>query len=135
MLDRAATRRGWKREVMSPAYAAMVHRLFAVGFSDAQCGLKVICREAAAQLLPTVAEDGWFFDSELLVLVERADWRILDVPVSWVGRKERRVRLISTILGDLQGLLRLRRNLRRNTSRSASGQWVLNWTDGCGTPG
>jgi hypothetical protein len=84
-----------------------------VGFSDAQCGFKVIRREAAEQLLPMVEDEGWFFDTELLVLAERSGLRILDVPVPWVERKETRVELLSTILADLKGLLSLRRRLRR----------------------
>jgi hypothetical protein len=72
----------------------------------------VIRREAAERLLPLVKDEGWFFDTELLVLAERSGLRILDVPVPWVERKETRVELLPTILGDLKGLLSLRRRLR-----------------------
>jgi hypothetical protein len=113
LLNPASTQRGLKREVMSRVYSTLVHRLFGVGFSDAQCGFKVIRREAAEQLLPMVEDEGWFFDTELLVLAERSGLRILDVPVPWVERKETRVELLSTILADLKGLLSLRRRLRR----------------------
>jgi glycosyltransferase involved in cell wall biosynthesis len=113
LLNPASTKRGLKREVMSRVYSTMVRRLFGVGFSDAQCGFKVIRREAAEQLLPMVEDEGWFFDTELLVLAERSGLRILDVPVPWVERKETRVELLSTILADLKGLLSLRRRLRR----------------------
>ena len=47
-------------------------RRAAVRFSDAQCGFKAVRRDAAQQLLPLVEDTGWFFDTELLVLAERA---------------------------------------------------------------
>lgn len=112
LLNPGSTQRGLKREVMSRVYSTMVRRLFDIGFSDAQCGFKMIRRAAAEQLLPLVRDDGWFFDTELLVLAERNGFRILDVPVPWVERKETRVELLPTILADLKGLLTLRRRLR-----------------------
>ena len=45
---------------------------------------KAIRADAAAQLLPMIEDTGWFFDTELLVLAQRADLRIHEVPVDWV---------------------------------------------------
>ena len=50
-------------------------------FSDAQCGFKAIRRDQARALLPLTQETGWFFDTELLVLAERAGLRIHEIPV------------------------------------------------------
>ena len=41
-------------------------------FSDAQCGFKAIRADVARALLPLVEDNNWFFDTELLVLAERA---------------------------------------------------------------
>jgi glycosyltransferase involved in cell wall biosynthesis len=113
LLNPTTTRRGLKREVMSRVYAMLVKRLFRVGFSDPQCGLKAIRREALERLLPVVQDDGWFFDTELLVLAERCGLRIFDVAVPWIERRETRVDLMPTILADLKGLFHLRQRLRR----------------------
>ncbi len=118
LLNPASTRRGLKREMMSRVYTALVHTFFSVGFSDPQCGFKIIRRETAEWLLPIVTDNGWFFDTELLVLAERDGWRILDVPAPWVERKETRVELFPTILADIKGLLSLRWRLRRPPLRS-----------------
>ena len=40
-------------------------------FSDAQCGFKAMRAEVARQLVPIVEDNGWFFDTELLVVAER----------------------------------------------------------------
>jgi hypothetical protein len=65
-----------------------------VGFSDAQCGFKAIRRDVAHRLLPLVEDTGWFFDTEPLVLAERAGGRIHEVPVDWVDDPDSRVELL-----------------------------------------
>ena len=63
---------------------AAARRPCAPRFSDAQCGFKAIRADVARALLPLVEDTGWFFDTELLVLAERAGLRIHEVPVDWV---------------------------------------------------
>ena len=59
--------RGPKRELISRAYNRLLHVALRARFSDAQCGFKAVRREVAGELLPVVRDDGWFFDTELLV--------------------------------------------------------------------
>ena len=51
-------------------------------------------------------DTGWFFDTELLVLAERAGLRIHEVPVDWVDDPDSRVDIVATAIADLQGHLR-----------------------------
>jgi putative flippase GtrA len=60
-------------------------------------------------LLPLVEDTGWFFDTELLVLAQRAGLRIHEVPVDWVDDPDSRVDLVATALEDLRGIARLAR--------------------------
>ena len=62
-----------------------------------------------AQLLPHVADTGWFFDTELLVLAERSGLRIHEVPVDWVDDPDSRVDIVATAAADLKGIGRLLR--------------------------
>ena len=55
---------------------------------------------------------GWFFDTELLVLAERAGFRIHEVPVDWVDDADSRVDIVSTARDDLRGVWRLRSRSR-----------------------
>ena len=56
---------------------------------------------------PLVEDDGWFFDTELLVLAERNGLRIHEVPVDWVDDPDSRVAIVATALADLRGVARL----------------------------
>ena len=107
--------RGPKREAISRCYNALLRSTLAVGFSDAQCGFKAVRRDVAERLLPLVQDSGWFFDTELLVIAERAGLRIHEVPVDWVDDPDSRVDLLSTALADLRGIARIGRALSRGT--------------------
>ncbi|MGW3286147.1 glycosyltransferase [Streptomyces sp. NPDC001002] len=107
--------RGPKREAISRCYNALLRSTLAVGFSDAQCGFKAVRRDVAERLLPLVRDSGWFFDTELLVIAERAGLRIHEVPVDWVDDPDSRVDLLSTALADLRGIARIGRELARGT--------------------
>ncbi|HEY3614436.1 MAG TPA: bifunctional glycosyltransferase family 2/GtrA family protein [Gaiellales bacterium] len=111
--------RGPKREVISRCYNAILHVVLRARFSDAQCGFKAIRADCARELLPLVHDRAWFFDTELLVLAERAGLRIHEVPVDWVDDPDSRVDIVSTALADLRGVARLAREMRATRSALA----------------
>ncbi|MEU3773540.1 bifunctional glycosyltransferase family 2/GtrA family protein [Streptomyces sp. NPDC032472] len=103
--------RGTKREFISRAYNLLLRSSLSARFSDAQCGFKAIRREVAERLLPLVEDTGWFFDTEMLVLAERAGLRIHEVPVDWVDDPDSTVHLGRTAVEDLKGVWRVGRAL------------------------
>jgi glycosyltransferase involved in cell wall biosynthesis len=109
------------RELISRAYSLIFRSMFLTGFLDAQCGFKAISRRAAQDLLPLVKDNGWFFDSELLILAESNGYRIKEIPVRWTDDPDSRVRIVRTAYEDMKGLLRLRFGGLRRASRHLSG--------------
>jgi putative flippase GtrA len=105
--------RGPKREVISRCYNVLLRTALATQFSDAQCGFKAIRADRARELLPMVQDNGWFFDTELLVLAERSGMRIHEVPVDWIDDPDSRVDIMQTAIADLRGIARLTRDLAR----------------------
>ena len=103
--------RGPKRELISRAYNLILRGSLRARFSDAQCGFKAIRGDVADRLLPLVEDTGWFFDTELLVLAERAGLRIHEVPVDWVDDADSRVDIWRTAVEDLRGVWRVGRAL------------------------
>ena len=99
--------RGPKRELISRAYNAILRTALRARFSDAQCGFKAVRRDALPALLAEVRDDGWFFDTELLVLAQRQGLRIHEVPVDWIDDPDSRVAIVRTALDDLRGVARL----------------------------
>ena len=99
--------RGPKREVISRCYNLLLKATLRNGFSDAQCGFKAVRSDVATRLVPLIEDDGWFFDTELLVLAEHNGMRVHEVPVDWVDDPDSRVHLVGTARSDLKGIARM----------------------------
>lgn len=103
--------RGAKRELISRSYNLILRASLQARFSDAQCGFKAMRTDVARELLPLVQDTGWFFDTELLVIAEKAGLRIHEVPVDWVDDPDSSVNIVDTAVKDLQGCWRVGRAL------------------------
>ncbi len=99
--------RGPKREFISRMYNFLLRATLHNSFSDAQCGFKAMRAEAARQLVPLVEDNGWFFDTELLVLAERNGLRVHEVAVDWVDDAGSTVDIVRTARDDLKGIVRM----------------------------
>jgi glycosyltransferase involved in cell wall biosynthesis len=102
------TKRCFKRELTSRVYNLIVKCILFTKFSDAQCGFKAVTRDVVKTIVPQVKDQGWFFDTELMVLAEKQGLRIKDIPVTWIEDDDSRVKIIQTAIQNIKGLLRLR---------------------------
>ena len=109
--------RGPKRELISRGYNLMLRALFATQVRDSQCGFKAVRSDVARHLLPVIGDDGWFFDTELVLLAERNGLRIHQVPVDWVDDADTRVEVLRTSIDDVRGSLRLLRSFAMGRGR------------------
>jgi putative flippase GtrA len=105
--------RGPKREFISRCYNLVLRTALRASFSDAQCGFKAMRRDVAQKLLPLIEDTSWFFDTELLVLAQRADMRIHEVPVDWTDDPGTTVDIVATATEDMRGVMRLIRGFTR----------------------
>jgi putative flippase GtrA len=99
--------RGPKRELISRGYNAILRTTLRARFTDAQCGFKAVRADVLGRLVGDVRDEGWFFDTELLVLAQRRGLRIHEVPVDWVDDPDSRVDIARTAWDDLRGVARL----------------------------
>ncbi|ADJ47420.1 glycosyl transferase [Amycolatopsis mediterranei S699] len=105
----ARTVRGAKREFISRSYNGIIRLTHGARFSDAQCGFKAARTDVIRPLLDRVADDSWFFDTELLLVAEHNGLRVHEVPVDWVEDTDTRVDVAGTALDDIRGLIRVAR--------------------------
>ena len=99
--------RSLKREIISRVYNLLIKIFFQTKFSDAQCGFKAITKRAACQLIPLIEDNEWFMDSELLIIAEKAGFKIYEEAVIWRDDPGTTVKILPTAIGDLKGLWRL----------------------------
>lgn len=95
------------REIMSRGYSFLFRSLFWTSFRDAQCGFKAIKNSVAKKVLREVEDTGWFFDSELLIIADKAGFKISEIPIVWRDDPGSTVKVAKTAWGDIEGLLRL----------------------------
>ncbi|MBI4498002.1 MAG: glycosyltransferase family 2 protein [Chloroflexi bacterium] len=81
------------RRVLGKLYHLAVEALAVRGIADTQCGFKALTREAAQALCSAQHLTGWVFDTEILYLAQRWNYRIAQVPITWsnVGGSRMRV--------------------------------------------
>ncbi|MBV8445633.1 MAG: glycosyltransferase, partial [Candidatus Dormibacteraeota bacterium] len=123
LVDGAHVRRSLRREVISRCYNRIVRRRLGLRLRDAQCGFKAMRADIARALLPRVADDGWFFDTELLHRAQQDGVAVAELPVTWTEDPRSSVKVVRTARDDLRGIRRLRaeiapvRSLRREVLR------------------
>lgn len=108
LMRESVTTRSLNREIVSRGYNLILKLVLRNSFSDAQCGFKAVSRTVVDHIVPHVQDQSWFFDTELLVLSERAGYRIQEIPVVWTEDDDSRVKVIRTGWDDLKGVFRLR---------------------------
>lgn len=103
--------RGARREFISRSYNLILRGSLGARFSDAQCGFKAIRSDIAHALLPCTVDASWFFDTELLVIADRAGLRVAEVPVDWTDDPDSSVDVVRTSIDDLKGIVRIGRDM------------------------
>jgi len=98
MLSESNVERSGTRHTASKTYNFMVRALLGSKVKDHQCGFKAFRREPLLQLLDEVGASHWFWDTELLVRAYRRGYKIKEIPVSWTGGRETKVRLLEDSL-------------------------------------
>ena len=60
------------------------------------------------QIIDKCKDIGWFFDTEILFRAQKNNLSICEVPVRWVDDRDSKVDIISTVIKDIKGLIRLK---------------------------
>ena len=95
-----------RRSVPSLGFNLAVRLLLGSTIRDHQCGFKALSREAFEELRPVVADEHWFWDTELLVRAQRRGLRIEEFAVDWEARGDSKVDLARDVVGMGREILR-----------------------------
>jgi glycosyltransferase involved in cell wall biosynthesis len=108
--------RGLKRTIISKGYIFLLRIFIGAKISDAQCGFKAIGKKVREQILPSMNPDNWgysawFFDTELMIVGQKAGFKIKEIPVKWTDDPGSTVHVFRDAYEDIRGIIRL--NLTR----------------------
>ncbi|MBC8126119.1 MAG: glycosyltransferase [Gloeobacteraceae cyanobacterium ES-bin-144] len=112
------------RIVYSP-FRSLVHHGFLIATRlilnlqclDPQCGVKILHAAQYRKISPRLMENGYSFDSELLVNLRASGAGWSEIPINWVEKKGGKVKPLKDAWGMLVALVRIRlRSLRSTTT-------------------
>ncbi|MBI5664165.1 MAG: glycosyltransferase [Nitrospirae bacterium] len=112
------TTRCLKREFVSRSYNTVIKLSLGTRFKDAHCGFKTGRRDVVQKILPYIADNEWFFDTEFLFYGEKLGHRIVEIPVTWIEDPDTKAKIFKDAYDDLRGLYRLRFHNRLNSGRN-----------------
>jgi glycosyltransferase involved in cell wall biosynthesis len=114
----ARVNREFYRRFTSVILNLIIRLMFGSCIKDTPCGFKFFRRKIIEQIAPLVKDRRWTFDTELLILAERAGFKIKEIPVKWEEKGERksRVSIYPTASGYLKKLWEIRKRLSAGNS-------------------
>ena len=98
------------RKRIGRIYSRMIRLMFKVDLYDFQCGCKVFHRKIWESI--PLYEEGFAFDTELLVKSAYKGFKIKEVPVSWTNDTNSKVDPFSDSILMIKSLFRLRKELK-----------------------
>lgn len=97
------------RILTSKVYNFLARLILNHKFRDLQCGFKAFKKEVFYRIKPLLYDDGWFFDTELVILAKIFKYRIKEIPVEWqenrLTKRKSKINLIKDSLSFLKNLL------------------------------
>lgn len=110
LMSESITDRSFFRELSSRIYNYISRLILKHPFLDLQCGFKIIKKEAYQNIRSKLKDNNWFFDSEWLVIMHRAGFKLKEIPVHWrENRYQRRSSQINVFKDSFKFLWALKK--------------------------
>ena len=114
----ANVKRSFLRKLLSSIYNMLIRAVLKVTFRDAQCGFKAMSGKVVRNIVPLTRDDGWFWDTELMIVALHFKYKLLEVPVTWreVRDELRRstVTVRSEVIRNIRNIWIMRQRLARH---------------------
>ena len=97
------------REMGSKAFTTLLRFLMGMrGFEDTQCGFKFFREDVMRQVFSLQEVDGYMFDVEILLILNRMNYEVRKLPVEWSYDADSRFNLVSGTLKNIMELIGIR---------------------------
>ncbi len=111
MLGRNVHRKS-SRHLTGRVFATVASVLLDLPVYDSQCGFKVIKRDVFDAIFPTLVEQRFCFDVDLLLRLRLGQHDVVEVPVDWIDKEGSKVSIVGDSIAMFKSLLKLRRMIR-----------------------
>jgi len=100
------------RKIASKMYMGLLAMTAGFSHSDSQCGIKAFRGETARRVFALCEVTGWAFDFEVLLIAEKAGYRIDEYPVRVINHRESKVRLVRDSIRMMRDIRRIKKRVR-----------------------
>jgi dolichyl-phosphate beta-glucosyltransferase len=101
-------KRHFHRHFMGRIYATLIGIMLKIPVYDSQCGLKIIPTQAWNLIKSDLSENGFAFDVDLLLALQKHGIIVHEVPIDWTDVAGSKVRLLRDSVRMFMAILRLR---------------------------
>ncbi|MFH1193684.1 MAG: glycosyltransferase [bacterium] len=109
----AEAKRELYRKFISAGLSFLIKLFLKTKIKDTPCGFKFFRKAVLDKVLPQVKDRQWVFDTELLILAERSEYSIKEMPVKWAEKNERgsKVNIYPTAMEYLKKIWEIRKRI------------------------
>lgn len=98
------------RESLGKIFTFISQIFLKLDISDFTCGFKCFSQKAAIEIFSRQIIRRWGFDSEVLFLAKKFNYKIKEVPVTWIDDPKSKVKFPQAIISSLTDLVWIRLN-------------------------
>jgi len=85
-------RQSFYRNILGDLYKFLVKSLIGISFiKDTQCGFKLFNEKSINEILSKCVINGLSFDVEILILAQKLGYKIKEIPVTWIDKKDSKI--------------------------------------------
>lgn len=96
------------RIIFGRVFNFIVNILFGFHYKDTQCGAKLFKKNAVEKIIDNIGLTKWAFDIDVLYLMKRNKFRIIEFPTTWGDSPESKLKLWKTVKQMALSVVRLR---------------------------
>ncbi len=98
------------REFMGQIFTNLSQFVLDLRVSDFTCGFKCFQKDAGKEIFKRSVINRWGFDSEILLIAKRLNYKITELPVEWSHNKQTKVSFPKDIIRSFAELMRIKNN-------------------------
>jgi len=98
----------WYRKFLGTIFNGLVRLLVLKGYTDTQCGFKVLRAQVARDIFSRTRLDGYTFDVEILTLARLLGFKVREVAVDWAEQSGSKVNVLVDSFRMLKDLFVIR---------------------------
>jgi glycosyltransferase involved in cell wall biosynthesis len=100
------------RQILTRGFSLLNYIMFSIPYTDTQGGMKAVSKRVRDRLVPKMGEDGWYFDTELVIVAHDKRYKIKELPTTCADNRESSVvwkDVYKMLVSALKTKLRIRR--------------------------